>query len=80
MSRLIERDAYAQADNWRCEIADRKTKMSALPPKADIPEKLIPLSASILVAHRREKAALRAAWHCGETTRLAVLRHPRILP
>jgi hypothetical protein len=67
--------------------------MSALPPKADMcargvrfgpiadmAENLMLLSASILVFHRRRKAASRAALHRRETERLAVVRHPRILP
>ena len=29
--------------------------------------------------HRRRKAVSRAALHCEETTRVAVLRHPRML-
>jgi len=43
-------------------------------------ENLMLLSASILVFHWRRKAASRAALHRRETERLAVVRHPRILP
>jgi hypothetical protein len=33
-----------------------------------------------LNSHQRGKTTSRAALHCEEITRLAVLRHPRILP
>ena len=40
----------------------------------------MPLPAPILYVHWRRKAASRAALHRAETERLAVVRHPRMLP
>ena len=65
--------------------------MSALPPKATsiaaigmpalCQKRTYPFSGvnTTLNSHQRWKTTSRAAWHCGETTRWAVLRHPRIL-